>query len=147
MLLIGFGISLPWGLMDGLAISVVPKEKAGMAAGIFSTTRVAGEGVALAVVAAVLTALIDAGLRAAGTGAATAALAEAAQRIAMGDLERALALLPHSGHALLAQIYGDAFRVLLYLLAALTTLTALLILHFVGRATGEPAPPRRQAQR
>ena len=148
MLLIGFGISLPWGLMDGLAISVVPKEQAGMAAGIFSTTRVAGEGVALAVVAAALAALIDTGLRAAGASAAPAALApaalaEAAQRIAMGDLERALALLPHASHALLAQVYGDAFRILLYLLAALTTLTALLILHFLGSAAQGHAPARR----
>lgn len=54
MIVIGTGISLPWGLMDGLAVSVVPKERAGMATGIFSTTRVAGEGVALAIVSAVL---------------------------------------------------------------------------------------------
>ena len=42
------------GLMDGLSVSVVPKERAGMATGIFSTTRVAGEGIALAIVGAVL---------------------------------------------------------------------------------------------
>ncbi|MCT7149574.1 MFS transporter, partial [Salmonella enterica subsp. enterica serovar Oranienburg] len=52
------GTGLPWGLMDGLAISVVPKERAGMAAGIFNTTRVASEGVALAVTLAVLSALV-----------------------------------------------------------------------------------------
>ena len=46
----------PWGLMDGLSVSVVPKERAGMATGIFSTTRVAGEGIALAIVGAVLVA-------------------------------------------------------------------------------------------
>lgn len=44
MVLIGIGSGLPWGLMDGLSISVVPKERAGMAAGIFGTVRVAGEG-------------------------------------------------------------------------------------------------------
>ncbi|MBD3703527.1 hypothetical protein IE985_21025 [Klebsiella pneumoniae] len=33
-----------WGLMDGLAISAVPVAKAGMAAGLFNTVRVAGEG-------------------------------------------------------------------------------------------------------
>ncbi len=41
MLMIGTGISLPWGLMDGLAVDVVPSERAGMAMGIFSTVRVA----------------------------------------------------------------------------------------------------------
>ncbi|MGN4078236.1 MFS transporter, partial [Burkholderia gladioli] len=45
MLVIGAGAGLPWGLMDGLSVSVVPKSRAGMAAGIFSTTRVAGEGI------------------------------------------------------------------------------------------------------
>jgi hypothetical protein len=54
MFLIGVGVSLPWGLMDGLAVSVVPKERAGMATGIFNTTRVAGEGIALAIVTALL---------------------------------------------------------------------------------------------
>jgi hypothetical protein len=46
MLAIGIGAGMPWGLMDGLSVSVVPKERAGMATGIFSTTRVAGEGIA-----------------------------------------------------------------------------------------------------
>jgi len=52
LLLIGAGIGLPWGLMDGLAVSVVPRERAGMASGIFNTVRVAGEGIALALVGA-----------------------------------------------------------------------------------------------
>ncbi|VTR54344.1 drug resistance MFS transporter, drug:H+ antiporter-2 (14 Spanner) (DHA2) family [Serratia fonticola] len=30
MLIIGIGTGFPWGLMDGLAVSVVPKEQAGM---------------------------------------------------------------------------------------------------------------------
>ncbi|MGM3304349.1 hypothetical protein ACS26S_27150, partial [Bacillus cereus group sp. BC12] len=57
MVTIGIGAGMPWGLMDGLSVSVVPKERAGMATGIFSTTRVAGEGIALAIVGAVLAGL------------------------------------------------------------------------------------------
>jgi hypothetical protein len=34
MLLIGIGNGLPWGPMDALSVSVVPKEQVGMAAGI-----------------------------------------------------------------------------------------------------------------
>lgn len=49
MLIIGIGTGLPWGLMDDLSMSVVPKARAGMAAGILSTTRVAGEGITLAI--------------------------------------------------------------------------------------------------
>jgi len=40
------------GLMDGLSVTVVPKERAGMASGIFNSTKVAREGVALAVMTA-----------------------------------------------------------------------------------------------
>ncbi|MCS5934855.1 hypothetical protein LNO92_15575 [Klebsiella variicola subsp. variicola] len=56
LILCGAGAAFPWGLMDGLAISAVPMAKAGMAAGLFNTVRVAGEGIALAVVSAILTA-------------------------------------------------------------------------------------------
>ncbi len=75
MLLIGIGISLPWGLMDGLAVSVVPRERAGMATGIFSTTRVAGEGLALAIVGAGLSALTAHRLHHLDSSMATTAIA------------------------------------------------------------------------
>jgi len=126
MLAIGLGISLPWGLMDGLAVSVVPKERAGMATGIFSTTRVAGEGIALAIVGAMLAGLAQSRLHAIAT-APSATLAQAAHRLAMGDLPRAMALLPQASEQALVQGYGDAFRLLLYILAAITVASAALV--------------------
>jgi hypothetical protein len=39
MLVIGFGAAIPWGLMDGLSVSVVPNERAG----IFNTSEIANE--------------------------------------------------------------------------------------------------------
>jgi MFS family permease len=57
LMLVGAGTALP-GLMDGLSVSVVPVQRAGMAAGIFGTVRVAGEGIALAAVTALLALLI-----------------------------------------------------------------------------------------
>lgn len=129
MLLIGLGISLPWGLMDGLAVSVVPKERAGMATGIFSTVRVAGEGVALAVVGAVLSMLVAARISAAGL----AANSSAAQRLAGGDLRGALALLPDADATLLQALYGEAFGQLLVLLAGITAITAVVVFVFLGR--------------
>lgn len=54
MIVIGIGNGLPWGLMDGLAMNTVPKERAGMAAGIFSTIRVTGETIAIAIIGAAL---------------------------------------------------------------------------------------------
>lgn len=132
MLAIGFGISLPWGLMDGLAVSVVPKERAGMAAGIFSTTRVAGEGVALAIVAAILAALVQARLHGV-PGSAVPQLAEAAQRLAMGDMSQALQLLPQASRALLLQGYAEAFHILLCILAGITLLSAAIVFGFLSQ--------------
>ncbi len=132
MLLIGIGISLPWGLMDGLAVSVVPTERAGMATGIFSTTRVAGEGVALAVVSALLSALTANHLAAALPGTASRA-AQAAQQLVAGDFDAVAALLPGVGRAALARASADAFATLSWILAAITVLTALVLFLFLGR--------------
>ena len=127
---IGAGIALPWGLMDGLAVSVVPKERAGMATGIFSTTRVAGEGVALAIVNAALSMLTASHLAAGGT-AKMAGLA--AQRLVTGDLAGAVSILPGTGRAALLQGYGAAFGTLLIVLAGVTIVTAGVIFTTLGR--------------
>lgn len=139
MLLIGVGMGLPWGLMDGLAVSVVPKERAGMANGIFSTTRVAGEGLALAVVAAALVALISHRL-----GLPADAARAVAQRLASGDLPGASALWPALSPGVLAGVYQSAFSTLALMLAAITALTALVVFLFLGRpakALSSPACP------
>lgn len=123
MLIIGCGSGLPWGLMDGLSVSVVPEERAGMATGIFSTIRVAGEGVALALVTTLLTVLIAAPL--------TALLPEesarrAAQHLTAGNLD----VVAHSLHlsvATLQQIWLQAFNQLALILMAITLASALLV--------------------
>ncbi|WP_029356413.1 MFS transporter [Bosea sp. 117] len=136
MALIGIGISLPWGLMDGLAVSVVPKERAGMATGIFSTTRVAGEGIALAAVGAVLSGLTARHL--AGGGATN----EAAQRLATGDLEGAASAMPEVGRAALIQGYSAAFATLLIVLSAITVVTAVVVFVFLRRRDEDAAEAR-----
>jgi len=134
MLLIGFGTSAPWGLMDGLSVSVVPKERAGMATGIFSTTRIAGEGVALAASRAALATLLGSHL-ARGEGASrpdVARLAQAAGRVAAGDL-RGAGMDP----AALLFAYGDSFRALCMGLAAVTFASAVVVYVFLAH---RPAP-------
>ncbi|MDM0007835.1 MFS transporter [Variovorax sp. J22G73] len=131
LLLIGAGIGLPWGLMDGLAVSVVPRERAGMASGIFNTVRVAGEGIALALVGAGLTALVAA--RLGHSAAGSQAVSQAAQRMTTGDLSQALALLPDVDRAGVLQAYGAAFGSLLCVLAGVTVLTALVVFLFLRR--------------
>lgn len=128
MILIGIGVSLPWGLMDGLAVSVVPKERAGMATGIFNTTRVAGEGIALAIVTALLGGMVQANLATsefASTSSAT--LSAAANRLAMGDMSSALQLLPNATPVGLMHSYADAFHLLLYVLAVISVLSAAMV--------------------
>lgn len=145
LLLVGIGISLPWGLMDGLAVSVVPKERAGMATGIFSTTRVAGEGVALAVVTALLSAFTQMNLGpAAGEHAAGAA-----QRLVTGNVAAAGSMVPSMARAAMLQAYNDAFSTLLWLLSAITAATAVVVFLYLGKsadvidsAAGEPGPLR-----
>lgn len=127
MVVIGFGTGMPWGLMDGLSVSVVPKERAGMATGIFSTTRVAGEGIALAIVGALLAGLIQGGLAREPNVSASPRLAMAAQRAATGDLRDAVALIPGLSHATLVNVYAHAFQTLLYALIAITLLSALIV--------------------
>ncbi len=136
LLTIGIGISLPWGLMDGLAVSVVPKERAGMATGIFSTTRVAGEGVALAIVSAVLSALIRSNLGASAGEHASAA----AQRLVTGNLAAAASAVPAIAHDALVQGYSHAFGALLWLLTAITVITAVVVFSFLGRASPNVDP-------
>ncbi|MFE0026088.1 MFS transporter [Amycolatopsis sp. NPDC059021] len=59
LLLTGAGMGLSTGLLDGLAISSVRPEQSGMAAGMFNTSRLATETIAIAVVGAVLAGLSD----------------------------------------------------------------------------------------
>ncbi|SFS16446.1 Sugar phosphate permease [Dyella sp. OK004] len=125
LLMIGSGAGLPWGLMDDLAVSVVPKERAGMATGFFTTTRVAGEALAMAATGAALATVIE--LRLSGQPAAQ--VAAAASNLATGNLLRAALQAPAIGRATLLHTYVGAFSSLLIGLAWLTA--GLAVLSFV----------------
>ncbi|HJO66238.1 MAG TPA: MFS transporter [Sphingomonas sanguinis] len=132
MLLIGIGSGLPWGLMDGLSVSVVPKERAGMATGIFGTVRVAGEGVALAIVSAALAALIAAALHGV-PGLSRTVLAQAGQRLAVGDAAGATDLSAQLDGTTLLHAYQTAFATLSWVLAGITTACAIAVFALLGR--------------
>ncbi|TIV64067.1 MAG: MFS transporter, partial [Mesorhizobium sp.] len=133
LILIGAGIALPWGLMDGLAVSVVPKERAGMAVGIFNTTRVACEGVALAIVMAALSSFTAAQLGAQAFASPVQAAA-AAQLLATGNVGETAQHLPKANASVLIQAYQTAFDRLLVVLATITVLTAIVV--FLGLRRG-----------
>lgn len=136
MLMIGIGAGLPWGLMDGLSVSVVPVERAGMATGIFSTVRVAGEGIALAIASAALSALISTKLGRA-TGLSVVALKDVGQRLAVGDLTSAATLSAEVHTSILQDAYQAAFTTLCRWLAAITTVCAISILVLLPKRLGE----------
>ena len=127
MLTIGAGTGFPWGLMDGLSVSVVPRERAGMATGIFSTMRVAGEGIALAIVGALLSALLIAQLTALQPETMPLERTAAALRLATGDAAPALALVGPAGREALVAGYGRAFAQFLDILAAITAVSAAVV--------------------
>lgn len=104
-----------------------------MAAGIFSTTRVAGEGVALAVVSALLAALARISLRATVPDAPHAAIAEAAARLAGGNLADAAHVLPNVSNATLQAAYRSAFAHLLDGLTVITVVCSLAAFAFLSR--------------
>ncbi|RMS78528.1 MFS transporter [Pseudomonas savastanoi] len=140
MALIGIGIGLPWGLMDGMAISVVEKERAGMATGIFNAVRVSADGIAIAIAGALLATFIQWGLFDALTVVAPDVVTNAANRAALGDLQNAISLLPGQAE-LLHQQYATAFRNLLFILSAATVLTAVAVFALLGRVRAHDEPP------
>ena len=132
LMLVGAGTALPWGLMDGLSVRVVPVQRAGMAAGIFGTVRVAGEGIALAAVTALLALLIGHQLQ----GASPAPLVRAGAYLATGAREQAQALLPTMSRMQLQHASSEALATLLRVLALLTAACAAVLRLLLRKRTG-----------
>lgn len=131
LLLIGIGIGLPWGLMDGLAVSVVERERAGMATGIFNTVRVSADAVAIAVVGALLATLIATQME--PLGLATAERLMSANQLAIGNLPAVVEQLPQLAPEQLRSDYVAVFSRVLELLAGVTFVVAGLVFVLLGR--------------
>ncbi|WP_031065765.1 MFS transporter [Streptomyces sp. NRRL WC-3742] len=133
-LVIGTGVGISFGLLDGAAIGSVPPERAGMAAGMFNTMRLAGEAVAIAGMGSVLVSLVGSkvsdGLAAYGstyTGDPDGLAAKVAQGNLAGPESGVAAAGREAFHTFLADGYTDALRTVLWVLAAVAALTAPLI--------------------
>lgn len=126
LLLIGIGIGLPWGLMDAMAVSVVSADRVGMATGIFNTVRVSADGVAIAVVSVLLATLIQQNLLLDTDMLVAENVIKGAGLAALGELRAAATLLPGL-EAELARSYALSFVHVLYALAGLATLIAVLV--------------------
>lgn len=75
----GAGVGLAFGVIDNAAVSTVPVERAGAAAGIFNTMRITGESVAVSGAAALLSTLTAARLPGLPDGEAARLAARAVQ--------------------------------------------------------------------
>ncbi|WP_067975126.1 MFS transporter [Nocardiopsis trehalosi] len=122
---IGFGISLA--ILDGAAVSSVAASRAGMAAGMFNTMRLAGEAIAVALLGSLLAAVTQA--RLADTAGADAQAATA--RLLQGDMDGAVAAVPaalRDGFATTAgAAYTDALHIGLWVLCALSVVGAVAV--------------------
>lgn len=139
LMLTGTGAAFPWGLMDGLALSAVPVEKAGMAAGLFNTVRVAGEGIALAMVSAFLTVMNTFTLEKNAHGYPPEVIHRAAAWLGSGNSDEAATILPGVPGWLLHDSYDSAYTTLFSVLAAITLVCALVTGVMLGRKA-EPCP-------
>ena len=107
-----------------------------MATGIFSTTRVAGESIALAIVTAILSVLTQSRLARLLPDRHVhdrSSIHEAAARLSSGDLAHAVLRLPDLGAAMLVTQYGEAFRILLHLLVVVTLISSLVVFTLLTR--------------
>jgi MFS family permease len=137
LVLVGSGMGVSAGLLDGAAVSSVEPARAGMAAGMFNTMRLAGETVAIVAMTAVLISVTRTHYVAAGFGARAGDLAD---RAVSGDLDAVRSGLSAGQVARLADGLTDGLRVVLVVIAVLALLAAPLIAGILRtRAASEPS--------
>ncbi len=141
----GFGISL--GILDGAAVSTVNPERAGMAAGMFNTMRLASEVVAIAAMGSALVSFTH--IRVSGADRAahgyTGTATELANRLAQGDLTTAANSVPAGAResfvTYAANAYTGAFRTALWLLAGVCVLATVAVATLLRERRASAAEP------
>lgn len=124
--MIGAGMGLSAGILDGAAVGSVPPERAGTAAGMFNTSRLAGETIGVASVGTVLVGLVRRRLR--GESALRGLDAgEAANQVLSGNI------VDFAGHdqaltILLSEAFTGALRVVLGGMLVMSLITAAVVL-------------------
>ncbi|WP_018684474.1 MFS transporter [Actinokineospora enzanensis] len=135
-LVIGIGIGISFGVLDGAAVSAVDPGRVGMAAGMFNTVRLGGEAIGIAVVGTMLAGITGARLagRLGGFGTPYADRPQdVANLLNQGDMATAVNSVgrPEARAAfqdLLGGAYTDALHLVLWSLAGLCALAALILL-------------------
>lgn len=149
---VGIGIGVSFGVMDGAAVSSVAPERAGMAAGMFNTMRLAGEATGIAVVGSLLVNFTRVGLgsRLDGfTGPYGHQPAALANALNQGQLTGPEATVPASARGAFHQIAADAYtgglHTSLWIMAGFCGAAAVLVA--VVGARSRPVAPVLEAPR
>ncbi|WP_158852074.1 MFS transporter [Saccharothrix deserti] len=151
--LIGIAVGLSFGLLDGAAVSSVEASRAGMAAGMFNTVRLAGETISIAVAGALLVSFTQNAVaaRAAEFGASGVDANAVANALNQGDLGRAAASVPEEQRAEFTKIAGEAFASglhgLLWTMAALCAVTFVVIALLLRERRSAKAAPEATVSR
>jgi EmrB/QacA subfamily drug resistance transporter len=99
LLVFGLGVGSAFGVMDNAAVSSVPVQDAGVAAGMFNTMRITGESIATAGAAALLAGVTLAHLTTAAPGIPADQARTIAIQSAQGRIEAALQAVPADQYA------------------------------------------------
>lgn len=132
LVVIGIGVGISFGILDGAAISSVPPERAGMAAGMFNTFRLASEAIAIAGMGSILATVtrlhIASGIGRIGAGLSPAAIAS---KVVQGIPPHSVATVPASRAGafagLLTGSYTSALHEILWILAGVCVVGSPLI--------------------
>ncbi len=130
LLVFGLGVGSAFGVMDNAAVSSVPVTDAGMAAGMFNTTRITGESIATAGAAALLGGVTLARLHSANPDVSDAAARAIAIQSTQGRAAQALDVVPAGQRAGLLdaaqQGVTSAMHTMVIVVAALALLGAVI---------------------
>ncbi|PYC72371.1 MFS transporter [Streptomyces tateyamensis] len=147
LITIGVGFGIPLGILDGAAVSTVEPGRAGMAAGMFNTMRLAGEVVAIAAMGSLLVSLTQSRLADGFTkiaGSFTGTSGSLANDLIQGHLSRPEGTVPAGAArsaftAFASDGYTSALHTSLWLLAAICAVGAVAIWALLGERAGTAA--------
>ncbi|MER6528205.1 MFS transporter [Streptomyces sp. NPDC001508] len=130
LVVIGIGMGISFGITDGQAMSQVEPERAGMAAGFLNTIRGGAEALVLAIFGSLLVSLIQ----------SRVGSAHLAKEISAGNLPDG------PEHAVLADHFTSAWHIVLWWVAGVCAVGAVLVVAMLAGSTAPraagPAPKR-----
>ncbi|WP_371660487.1 MFS transporter [Streptomyces sp. NBC_00280] len=143
---IGAGIGVSFGVMDGAAVSSVEPSRAGMAAGMFNTMRLAGEAISIAVVGSLLVSATQselAGKLAAFSGRYADDPAALADKLNQGQLTGAASTVEEASRAAFTRVaesaYTGALHEVLWILAGFCAVATVLVATVGARSQKQQA--------